>query len=392
MLLALVKRPPYSNLEHSRELVYSLEVQGIKARLVHDVADIHDDHSELYLHNPTVYFRDPSIRIERVKELAEWLAGRPEVPIVVSSSGEIVGLHLGKALSLGHDFLYDRKIQPFFLHNISTYWAKSLAEQPLGILYTQMRGTYLKLSLNSMAAASDVSDYPLVVVINGHTPEYEAVVRECLATSGFRNVRLLKTRENAYNSSINLALQWFKPKTFSILEDDFLIPQTVRDFFPDWPRRFAEKLSFVDLVGWGTSANNAPKNFYEYAAGPGNTGLTRFRAPNGASQAPHTSWLTSWNEKPLVGAHGLTMTTDFYKTVAVSRPQDFSPCDSDLQTRANGMISPAILGYHIGWNQEADGYGALARPGRWRACPVKNELEDLDSGEKREFELSGILS
>ena len=47
MLLALVKRPPYSNLEHSRELVYSLEVQGIKARLVHDVADIHDDHSEL---------------------------------------------------------------------------------------------------------------------------------------------------------------------------------------------------------------------------------------------------------------------------------------------------------------------------------------------------------
>ena len=40
MLLALVKRPPYSNLEHSRELVYSLEVQGIKARLVHDVADV----------------------------------------------------------------------------------------------------------------------------------------------------------------------------------------------------------------------------------------------------------------------------------------------------------------------------------------------------------------
>jgi hypothetical protein len=395
MLQAVIHARDFPVQEHHRELVSALASQGIKIRSVGRLKEIEDDISESFLKEPTLYFRSSSMRVPETLAIAEWHHQNTNIPMIMTSNGEVVSVNLSQALGLERDtFRFKRGIMPFFLSNIDATFERAPVAPPALILYTHNRDKYLPLMLESLvhSIGPTFNEYRLLVVISGPEPYYEQAVRDIVAPLYDKcSCQVVVTGTNAYNSSINLALQWLgMPESFLILEDDFLLPSASQFLYPDWPRLFAYHLRTFDLVGWSVSLTNRPKNWFSYDQVSGQSQATRFwqTAPNFVET--DNLWIPSWEKRPILGAQALCMTSEFYRTVARTRP-DFSPCDVNLQACANGYLTPSMVGYHLGWNQEQNGYGPLTKEGRWKSCPETNKLTDVVTGESRSFRLEDIL-
>lgn len=241
--------------------------------------------------------------------------------------------------------------------------------EPLHIFITSHnRANYFDLTMNSLIYSLEGSE-KVIVILNEAT---EAVKKIAFKYILYPNFEFIEIEKNCFYSSLNIGLQLFKPKKFMNFEDDFILPQSAKEWYPFWSRQFSHLLDEYDLVGWSPNVDNAP-TFHRFPKPP---------------MKPFGSWDT---KSPLLLGQALSMRFDYYKKVLHSELDHwYTPLDSKLHKYTSKICTPTLKGYHIGWNQELDGYGkVVGRPDF--VPPKKNFARNSKTKEIMEIDLERIL-
>jgi len=234
------------------------------------------------------------------------------------------------------------------------------------------RHIYLELTLNSLIHNLENST-KLTLLLNEPTKE---VYTTALKFSEKREMDVLCIEKNSFYSSINLAVQWYNPDIFMVFEDDFILPPTAKEYYPNWEYHFARRLEDFDLVGWGAALDNGP---------------TFHRFPR-IEAKPFGHWhYGNKNEKPLLLGNALMLKKDFW---IESLRQDeekkwFTPLDHTLHNNCRKYCLPSLRGYHIGWNQHLDIPHVIT--GKDFIIPLTNTVKNLKTGESKKLNLQDVL-
>jgi len=217
-------------------------------------------------------------------------------------------------------------------------------EKPILFLYTHNKSEYLKLTLNALHF-SMLDTFQIKILLNAPTAEVRDVALAFANNKQY--VEVLEITPNSIFSAINLALQYFdRPSKFILMEDDFILPSSVRTYFPNWAFQFMDRLNHFDMVCWGWSSENCP---------------TYFNASR-QMESCMTDWVIDYKKDYNIGGHCLAINTDFYircgKKHNSIEPVNLYhvPFDEHMQANAKKVCVPSLKGYHIGFNQEMDGY------------------------------------
>jgi len=262
---------------------------------------------------------------------------------------------------------------PFIYHKIPKI------DPPRIFVYTHNHDTYLRLSLNSLFYSIDKS-VPVAIFLNQATDKVKKIVLE-FKEKYPEQIEILESKVNVVYSAVNLMIQWYQPKYFVIWEDDFILPPRAKELFPLWAYQFAHRLQYFDLVGWSITTDNIPLGRKLYWYPP-------YRKDEFPGETPPYEWVYARkNDKyytPFMG-QALAMTADFYRSCRRIE-QWQSPIDVTLHEKATHYCTPALRGYHIGWNQEMDGNEKVSN---LPTPPTEVEIIS-DTGEKRTLRLCDL--
>jgi hypothetical protein len=257
-----------------------------------------------------------------------------------------------------------------FLVNVKKVVSKPNVEAPRIFITSHNRHQYLEMTLNSLFFSIG-SSVPVTLLLNDATENVKAVARKVSRS----NFEVLEIEKNCFYSSVNLAVQWYKPDSFIICEDDFILPQTAKEFYPDWEYHFIRRLSQVDMVGWSPSIDNAP-SYHRFP---------RDRNPIGE----WTHGGKKFNKYPLLLGNCLAVKLEFWKQALKKNPTQWhTPLDNTLHELAHSYSTPSLKGYHIGWNQQVDGFGSLLD--RDFKPPMENRVTKWGSNKSRTMRLDAI--
>jgi len=234
---------------------------------------------------------------------------------------------------------------------------------------------YLKLTLNSLNF-SLIEKVPIKILLNKPLPEVKKVALE-FACGKEDYVEVLESAENSFITGTNVLLQYFKPEKFIIMEDDFIFPPTVKNYFPNWPHQFADRLKYFDAVGWSAHIDNVHINNFDLPRWP---------------QTPqcNSDWeLITKQSRTLMMAQALAVKTDFYVKRAKEANNEWV-CNFDSTLHSHKKCTPSLRGYHIGFNQEMDGFCSLKTP-RWPNPIELCHVTSLLTGEKKEIRPKDLL-
>lgn len=225
---------------------------------------------------------------------------------------------------------------------------------PTLFLYTRERLEYLKLTYNSLYHTGITEN--LVLVLNQPTPEVEKYA----STLTCRKIKIL---ENSGYAAINIAYQIFQPEKFIVCEDDFILPISARVVYPNWVKEFGSRLGTFDLVGWSGLINNIPK--------PSSwSNELHYQSYLDAEFADGRLWC--YDPKVIMG-QCLGIVGRYYKDVA--RYNGCTPVDTHLKRNTRKACMTTMMGYHIGWNQEMDGFKKLGDMSRHPAPKLSYKVE-----------------
>jgi hypothetical protein len=221
--------------------------------------------------------------------------------------------------------------------------------RPTLFMLTYGRDDYLKLSLNSLLHNLE-SPCDIKIGLNTDNIESEKLLISYQEKYDF--IEILKFNKNSYISGFSLLYQIFKPDRFIIFEDDFILPDSFKKYYPNWAYQFIKRLDYFDVVTVGATLDNAPFNW----------GFDR-SIHNGYVQG---DWelINEFNKKFLMGQL-FAVKSDFYlkvlnKYVSESSPNNtkkyYTPTDKEIYKEAVSICSPSLRGYHIGWNEGMDGF------------------------------------
>lgn len=245
-------------------------------------------------------------------------------------------------------------------------------ESPRIFVNCHRRATYLDLTLKSLKH-SLMGTEKITLLLNEPSDEVREVAQK-FATG--ENTDILEIAKNCFYSSLNLGLQWYRPERFLILEDDFILPPTVKLHYPNWIYQFGARLDKYNIVGWGPTTDNSPP-FHRYSR-------------VAATTKHFGDWEYKSENKPVVLGNAICTHLDFYLSV-LKREHDhwYTALDSKLHKYADDYCTPTLKGYHIGWNQEMDLIPTAT--GHDFKPPVKNVVCNLKTRETREMALENIL-
>jgi hypothetical protein len=328
--------------------------------------------------SPFLFLKSPWEWIEKPKEVLEFHASNTGFESVVVSDDLVT--YIPSRVTVFRDTLinfkqlYNQEFYNFYAKNSQKVIDKP-KYAPHIFLTTHNRHTYLELTLNSILF-NICESTPITLLLNEPTEE---VYKTALKFAQKRQIEILHIEKNSFYSSINLAVQWHNPETFMVFEDDFILPSTAKEYYPNWEYHFARRLQEFDLVGWSPLLDNGP---------------TFHRLPRIESK-PFGQWYYgNKKEKPLLLGNALMIRKNFWleslKSMIESGDENkwHTPLDHTLHKNANRYCMPSLRGYHIGWNQSLD-YN-FKTPTNFDP-PLKNTVTSINTGEKRAFNLQDIL-
>lgn len=232
---------------------------------------------------------------------------------------------------------------------------------------TGHRLDYLKLTINSLLYSLLDESVPLTILLNCAPKEAVDFVKGI----PYSNKEILVNHENPGYAGINLMLQYHgKPDRFIAMEDDFILPQTTRNYFPNWPYLFTQRLNQVDLVGWMCETSNRPLAH--------------------CWPIPQTPLQHGWyhgSPEITYPIMGQCFATTWKHYLRCNEDETFISRDENLVRNARRYTAPFIKPYHVGWNQIMDGYERLPASGK-----KKYVLESLSSGAYKEIDIRDIRS
>lgn len=209
-------------------------------------------------------------------------------------------------------------------------------EAPRILMHTGQRTEYFKLTLNSLLHSLVDHSVPISILLNDSPKESEDVA--LVALNKYPNIEILRCNKNPVYAGINILLQYYnRPEKFIAMEDDIILPEIVKDFFPHWPYLFAQRLDSLNVVGWMCDTSNRPM---DHVWPIPNTNLQRGWY--------HGSHNLRW---PIMGQ---CFATTFTHYMRANEPGTFISRDENLLRKATLWAAPFIKPYHIGWNQRMD--------------------------------------
>ena len=255
------------------------------------------------------------------------------------------------------------------------YIKPKLEELPRIILYTHNRDNYLKLTLDSLLnSLYYCPEIPVTVVLNDPTEKVLHVALE--KQSEYPQIEVLRVNKNCAFAGMNIAIQWYNPTTVVLAEDDFILPDSSKHLFPVWPYEFMDKLEHgFDMVGWKPSFENIPYD-----------GLVTWK------QVQHQSYV-GWQYSNICGSYPLMaqllmVKKDFWISCAdINAKATF---DTGLKNKARKYASPLLPGYHIGFNQNMNGFG-FNKGGAFNLNFDEVDVTSLKTYEKRKLKISDVF-
>lgn len=377
---AVIIREKFDPREHYDELLSELASNAITAHTINSIAELPNLLPNLVQDQPFLFYRNVSMRIEYPAEVLRWHSQNLNFHNI-QIDRELVTF-IPERTTVFRDNIINKCLLEaieshfFKISNFKVWFKKHDTKCPHIFMYTHNRAKYFQLALDSLwYSLNDDTSVPVTLFLNQPTPQVREIALEFWKQHTHINV--VEIQNNSYFSAINLAVQWAKPESFIVCEDDFIMPATARELFPNWPYTFQRRLNHFDLVGWGPTVDNAPLS----------DRFARF-----TDKIPHHEWVYAgkgYNYFPTMLGHALAMKTEYWKSCMQGGPW-YLPLDSHLIHKANAYCLPGLHGYHIGWNQNMDGYGSLENRTR-PAPPIENVLRSLVNEDRVEkFRLDAI--
>lgn len=256
------------------------------------------------------------------------------------------------------------------------------------ILTTHNRDIYLRLTLNSLLYSLKEEPQVLIhIIMIAPTTEVELVCREYQNNSS--QIRLYKIYENVgCLLSINLILQYLKPTIFTLWEEDFILPQHTSKVLPHWNSEFCNQLNQNNqLVSFLTSIENVASDLFVVF-----NSLHPFPGllPN------KFMWLTNIPKDTITG-NSMTVSFNTWKLAAKwlqnTKWKMPFPVASDHAIYSVAKIKKyaSIVGYHIGANQEMDGFDKIML-NKHKMCETQKTftIYDLNNHQSKEIDPHNI--
>lgn len=312
-----------------------------------------------------IYYRNPYIRYPELNQFTEIISAQKDYPCVYAGK-ELVGISKKYLIKPHVNF-----------NNFPVTYAKPACDPIPILLYTHKRADYLKLSFNALIYSLG-EDIDLTIAMSAPSPEVEAFVRKVLEK--YPSIIVFKSDENIACAIINAYLQIQNPPRFIIFEEDYILPQHTKYVLPYWDRQFNYLLKKYDIVSFQTSLENQDFSFF--------TGTPRKSTRFTPFSFQH-SWITDKNGEIHITGNGLASNTPFYASLG-NNPPFYISGDGHVYNNAKNVCISSIHGYHIGWNQEMDGYLKLGDINRFPNPEPIQKIVDLGTGDTYTIDLRKI--
>jgi hypothetical protein len=376
-----------------KDLTDELDIHGINYVFINSLLDLKQGLAKLNQDEPFLLYRNSFMRISFPHKILTWHKENPNFDFVSIKCGteRINVSYYPKEVEIFRDTVITKKSLldiPTWPFALNTYqdqpfevtFMRPKYTPPAIFVLAHNRSNYLKLSLNSLFYSIDET-VPVYIFINGNNPSTGKVARSFV--DKYSNVDVIQINQNIHHSAVNIALQWSNAETFVVWEDDFILPPITKDLFPHWPYQFVHRLNHFDLVGWTPITENIPG----WHSRLGNTFPRKDHVfydwiPVSRKEE---KWRESIDNPPLLG-QALAMSRSFWNKCKKRKPW-FVPLDTEIHSRAKNYCIPGLRGYHIGWNQEMDGYPTPTRP---PDPPLENTVLSLKTGQTKTIRLDAI--
>ena len=314
---------------------------------------------------------------EEVKSVLDFHRKTPSFGILRDRQGTTLSLNPSHIDIFNGEPIVKDPTKVFTATNANTNYTLLPTKPPHIFLLAHNRPTYLELTLNSLlfSLQPNAAKVPISLVLIDPS---EGVLS--VANSFLRNhphLRALQVVENTHMATPLFILQYLEtinelPETFMVYEDDFILPSSVKNSYPNWPWWFAQRLAVHDMVAWLPSMDNCPSSIKQYI----NQHILRISR----TSIPGSRWLDNRENYHLaMSGNAVACNTQRYR-LSAKRSNLGYPVDTELSSLASNVSCPTIFGYHIGWNQEQDGYAKL----EGRAWPkVSKQATIIDLVEKK---------
>lgn len=311
---------------------------------------------------PVLFYRDPYTRIRKEKEIYDFLTNCGFQSVIYNK--EIIAANNNFA----------NQLNSFILNENPLHFEKPDVEPADILMVTHNRPEYLKLSLNALLYSLDDPKPKIHILMSDPSPS--TVITALDFAEKNKNIILYRSENNVALAGFNLLLQLVLPKVFTIWEDDFIIPQHAKFLMPNWNLRLVKRLDEYDFSALSTSIQNCPWDLY-----------SMYKITDNNKYAYH-KWFNNIPNPPIIGT-SVTIKTKTY--VELARAPFFITGDGTLVENYKYSIS-SITGYHIGFNQEMDGFRKIGDYARFPEVENKQKVINLNTGETKEFLLDNIKS
>lgn len=322
---------------------------------------------------PFLFFNESTSRIENFIAVIDFHRKNPSFGMIRDCQGVTLSLNPSQIEVFNGEPVVKDLLKIFTASN-STGSNKLLPIKPPHILLlAHSRPLYLEFTLNSLlfSLQPNGDQVPITLVLIAPVEEVISTALKFHQKHPYLNI--LQITENTHMATPLFVLQYLEnknelPETFMVYEDDFILPSSVKNSYPNWPWWFAHRLKVHDMVAWLPSLDNCPTAIKWY--------INQHSLQITRNSIPGSRWLdSSHNNHLAMSGNAVACNTQRYRLC--SKRSNFGyPVDTELTSLAANISCPTVFGYHIGWNQEQDGFVKL--DGRvWPKVSKRATITDL---------------
>lgn len=370
---ALIIKDNFDSPEIFKDLETKLKSLGFRLVVIKSLQNFKEAKNALDQEMPCLYYPNIFLRYENPESIYNFHLKNNKFSNLKIGS-KIVSF-IPQATRLTHSKLDHLTFTPNIYFNIKNLKVSQVLpnEKPIILLNAHERPIYLQLTLNALKF-SFTHPVEVKILLNKPTPEVRGVALNFHKSYPYSEV--IECKENSFISATNLLLQWTRSKKFILMEDDFILPPSIKHYFPNWPFQFFDRLNTFDMVGWSTMTENIRENSYF------------FRNSEGFIKS---DWEYDIYQGHLLTAQCLAVNTNFYiEAFNKFRNDYYAAFDQDMHRTAKKICTPSLRGYHIGFNQEMDGFGSLLTR-KFPKAIQEHTLESLTTDRKETFYLKDLL-
>lgn len=366
---------------YKNELARDLLAQGLKPKFVlrQHLSKVLDESKHL---PPFLFYPESTYRIEHPKSVLTFHRKNTDFGLLQTSSGIPLSINPTKVLVKNDRPETENDSLIFTTSNISVERKLLPVTPPHIILIGHNREDYLRLTLNSLlfSLAENVSLVPLTLALVSPSSRVVDVAKQFKLLHP--HIQMLRIEDNTHMATPRFVIKYLEtcdifPESILVMEDDFILPSTAKIHYHNWPWWFALRLQHSDLVAWIPSLENCPEAVQKH--------INRHKL-NITRNSDGSRWLSKTNNFNLAaGGSAVAVKTETY-AICTQRSAFGYPVDTELEALAANISGPTLFGYHIGWNQEQDGYGSLTARS-WPRISKTTVIADLETGLSRSISL-----